>query len=60
MSFFLFFFGAYFEFLPMPVSLSFNYSYRSSLRVFYRSQVISGLVLALHYVISFERVIEYT
>jgi hypothetical protein len=44
----------------MPVSLSFNYSYRSSLRVFYRSQVISGLVLALHYVISFERVIEYT
>jgi ubiquinol-cytochrome c reductase cytochrome b subunit len=46
--------------LAMPNSLSFNYSYRSSLRVWYRCQVLTRITLALHYVGSFRRLIIYT
>lgn len=46
--------------LPMPNSLSYNYSYRSALRVFYGCQVLTRITLALHYVRSFSRLIIYT
>lgn len=44
----------------MPNSLSFNYSYRSALRVWYGCQVLTGITLALHYVGSFRGLIVYT
>ena len=44
----------------MPNSLSFNYSYRSALRVWYRCQVLTRITLALHYVGSFRGLIVYT
>jgi ubiquinol-cytochrome c reductase cytochrome b subunit len=44
----------------MPTSLSFNYSYRSALRVWYACQVLTGITLALHYVRSFRGLIVYT
>jgi len=44
----------------MPNSLSFNYSYRSALRVWYACQVLTGITLALHYVGSFRGLIIYT
>ena len=46
--------------LPMPKSLSHNFVYRSSLRLTYASQVVTRLVLTLHYVRTFERLIIYT
>jgi ubiquinol-cytochrome c reductase cytochrome b subunit len=46
--------------LAMPNSLSFNYSYRSALGVWYRCQVLTGITLALHYVRSFRGLIVYT
>jgi len=44
----------------MPNSLSFNYSYRSALRVWYGCQVLTRITLALHYVGSFRGLIVYT
>jgi len=44
----------------MPVNLSFNYSYRSALRLWYGCQVLTGITLALHYVGSFRGLIVYT
>lgn len=44
----------------MPTSLSFNYSYRSSLGIWYRVQVLTGITLAMHYVRGFRRLIVYT
>merc|ERR1719228_1327551 len=44
----------------MPKSLSHNFVYRSSLRLTYASQVVTRLVLTLHYVRTFERLIIYT
>ena len=46
--------------LAMPNSLSFNYSYRSALGVWYGCQVLTGITLALHYVRSFRGLIVYT
>merc|ERR1719268_481594 len=43
----------------MPVSLSHNYVYRSSLRLTYASQVVTGLVLTLHYIGTFDGLIDY-
>lgn len=43
----------------MPVSLSHNYVYRSSLGLTYASQVITGLVLTLHYIGTFDGLIDY-
>lgn len=43
----------------MPVSLSHNFVYGSSLGVTYASQVVTGLVLTLHYIGSFDRLIDY-
>merc|ERR1719265_571971 len=43
----------------MPVSLSHNFVYGSSLRVTYASQVLTGLILTLHYVGSFDGLIDY-
>jgi quinol-cytochrome oxidoreductase complex cytochrome b subunit len=44
----------------MPTSLSFNYSYGSSLGVWYGVQVLTGITLAMHYVGSFRGLIVYT
>ena len=46
-------------FLPMPVSLSHNFVYGSSLGVTYASQVVTRLVLTLHYIGSFDGLIDY-
>jgi ubiquinol-cytochrome c reductase cytochrome b subunit len=43
----------------MPVSLSHNYVYRSSLGLTYASQVVTRLVLTLHYIRTFDRLIDY-
>ena len=43
----------------MPVSLSHNFVYGSSLGVTYASQVVTGLILTLHYIGSFDGLIDY-
>ena len=47
------------HFSRMPVSLSHLFRVGSSLRVAYRVQVVTGLVLALHYRMSFQDLIIY-
>jgi len=44
----------------MPTSLSGNYSYGSSLGVWYAGQVLTGLTLAMHYIGDFGGLIAYT
>jgi len=43
----------------MPKSLSHNFVYRSSLRLTYASQLLTGIVLTFHYVRSFDGLIIY-
>ena len=44
----------------MPVDLRYNYSYGSALRVWYGCQMLTGIVLALHYCTSFRGFVAYT
>jgi len=46
-------------YLPMPVSLSHNYVYGSSLGLTYVLQLLTGLILTLHYQGSFDGLIIY-
>lgn len=48
------------NYLAMPMSLSYNYSYGSALGVWYGCQMLTGIILALHYVRTFRGLIVYT